>query len=433
MTKFLSRYLKPSQISKVYICAAIASIFILTILFSSSTEVKVREYYNDPIKTVISAKNTREIGLSSINRQVIWIDKEQGEISDRLYKIEEADKERQEADKASKTMANEIKRLKNDAKKQVALREEERKDRPAEIAAAVAYALKEMKISATINGKAITDSDPDSSKATPFIKRKASPSDSIFNYGKSQTTQKDKLEIQPFEYEKADGRASKLFSIIEEPYEDIESEQYKLHLPIGSILTGVTVTGIDAPTTSASSDSPMPVLVRIKKEAILPNLHDLDAVRECFVLLAGYGDLASERVYLRGENISCMREDGLVIEAKLPSFAVGEDGKAGLKGTLVSRNSKVLVNAMAAGYMEGLAGAFNVTPVPVISTDPTGSQDYNSVFSADALQGGVAKGAATSFEKLADYYMSLADAMHPVIEVGAGRVVEIIITNGVTL
>ncbi|WP_028865100.1 TraB/VirB10 family protein, partial [Psychromonas aquimarina] len=145
------------------------------------------------------------------------------------------------------------------------------------------------------------------------------------------------------------------------------------------------------------------------------------------------GDLASERAYLRGEDISCIREDGLVIETGLSAYAVGEDGKAGIKGTLVSRNSKVLINSMAAGFMEGLAGAFNVTPVPVISTNPTGQQDYQSVFDPAAVQGGAAKGAATSFEKLADYYMDLADAMHPVIEVGAGRVVDIVITKGTPL
>ncbi|WP_413694393.1 TraB/VirB10 family protein [Psychromonas sp. KJ10-2] len=266
------------------------------------------------------------------------------------------------------------------------------------------------------------------------MRRKKSETDNMFSYGSAEPDPyENDNSFQEITPQAGDGRAEMLFSIIEEPIQFEDDEQFKLHVPIGSILTGVSITGIDAPTTAESSDSPLPVLIRIKKEAVLPNLFELEEVRECFVLMAGYGDLASERVYLRGEVVSCMREDGQVIETKFAAFAVGEDGKAGLKGTLVSRNSKVLINAMASGFMAGLGSAFNVNPVPVISTDSTGTQDYNSVFSTNAVQGGAAQGAATTFEKLADYYMELADAMHPVIEVGAGRVVDIVITQGVEL
>ena len=112
---------------------------------------------------------------------------------------------------------------------------------------------------------------------------------------------------------------------------------------------------------------------------------------------------------------------------------VGEDGKAGLKGTLVTRNSAILVRTMMAGFMSGMASAFDVTPVPVISTSSDGAQQYQDVWSPNAVQGGVAKGASEGLDKLAEYYMDLADQMHPVIEIGGGRIIDMIITKGTTL
>ena len=51
-------------------------------------------------------------------------------------------------------------------------------------------------------------------------------------------------------------------------------------------------------------------------------------MRECFLVLAGYGDLGSERAYLRTEAITCVRSDGGAIEVPIDAYATGEDGKA---------------------------------------------------------------------------------------------------------
>ena len=68
-------------------------------------------------------------------------------------------------------------------------------------------------------------------------------------------------------------------------------------VPAGSILRGVLLSGMDAPTGRQARRDPYPALVRIKHDAILPNRFRAD-VRECFLVAAGYGDLASERAYL---------------------------------------------------------------------------------------------------------------------------------------
>uniref|UniRef100_UPI00048E69AD hypothetical protein n=1 Tax=Psychromonas aquimarina TaxID=444919 RepID=UPI00048E69AD len=281
MTKFLSKYFKPSQISIIYIVLAIISIFMLTIFFSNASEKKNREYYEKPIKTVISAKETRRIGLDSVNKKVIGLNKETQDLTSKVSKIEADNKKLKSESKSSVALAREVNELKQQLAQQKESAAKAEKKQDEKIKNAVEYALKEFKVAETLNR---TTQDPDSSKATPFVKRKQSP-DSVFNYGSNsnKTTQ----AAEQVEYHEADGRSDSLFVVIEEPYSAVEDEAYQIYLPIGSILTGVTVTGMDAPTSAASSESPLPVLIRIKKEAILPNLHNLEEVRECFALMAG--------------------------------------------------------------------------------------------------------------------------------------------------
>lgn len=218
--------------------------------------------------------------------------------------------------------------------------------------------------------------------------------------------------------------------------DDAEDEIY---LPVGSILTGVFITGMDAPTGNAARRDPFPATLRIQKEAILPNRFRAD-VRECFMMVSGYGDLSSERAYLRGEAISCVREDGGVIEATLDSYAVGEDGKAGVRGRLVSKEGQLVARSLMAGFLEGAAGAFNVQQAPSIRIqrgDDSSSDDkipvYKQALDADTMQGAVAGGAGSALSRIAEYYIKMAESIFPVIEVDAGRQIDVVITRGTAL
>ena len=94
---------------------------------------------------------------------------------------------------------------------------------------------------------------------------------------------------------------------------------------------------------------PIPVNSADPERSHPPNRFRAD-VRECFLIVSGYGDLSSERAYLRGETFSCVREDGGVIEAKLDAYAVGEDGKAGVRGRVVSKQGQIIAKSMMAGF-----------------------------------------------------------------------------------
>lgn len=217
-----------------------------------------------------------------------------------------------------------------------------------------------------------------------------------------------------------------------EPVPPKEKEKEYIFIPAGSILTGVFISGLDAPTGSGAQKNPFPTLVRLQKEAILPNRFRAD-IRECFMLLSGYGDLSSERAMLRGEKISCIRDDGGVIETELDSFAVGDDGKAGVRGTLVSKQGQIIARSLLAGFAGGFAEMFDVNATPTLNTSSDGTIKYEDVYSRKALKGGAAKGISQSLNRIADFYMDLADRMYPVIEVDAGRSVDIIVSKGTKL
>jgi conjugal transfer pilus assembly protein TraB len=196
-------------------------------------------------------------------------------------------------------------------------------------------------------------------------------------------------------------------------------------LPVG-IAPAVLLTGLDAPTSGQGQRNPHPVLMRIDDNGFLPNRYRSE-IKECFVVAAGYGDLSSERAYMRLELLSCVRTDGQVIEVPVSGSVYGEDGKHGVRGRLVSKQGAVLANALLSGFVTGLTHSYS-QGIGTISVSPLGStRTYDS---KQALEAGLAQGFSSAADKLSSYYMALADKMHPIIEVDAGRKVDIVFTKG---
>ncbi len=207
----------------------------------------------------------------------------------------------------------------------------------------------------------------------------------------------------------------------------------ELFIPAGSILTGVLLNGLDAPTGQGARQQPTPALVRIKHDALLPNRFRAD-VKECFVIVGGFGDLGSERAYLRAETLTCVRTDGGVIEVPLDAYAVGEDGKVGVRGRLVSKQGALLAKALQAGFLTAFSKVFTQVPATPFSNAATGGQvQFQSMFTPQAAEAGFAGGVGGAMDKLADYYMKMAENTFPVLEVDAGRGIELIINKGTSL
>lgn len=198
-------------------------------------------------------------------------------------------------------------------------------------------------------------------------------------------------------------------------------------LPV-SFTRGILLGGLDAPTGGQSQSNPHPVLIRLSDNSVLPNQFRGE-YRECFVVAAGYGDISSERAYLRTESLSCVRADGATLEVRIQGTVYGEDGKVGMRGRLVTKQGQMLANALLAGVVSGI-GQGLATANTSYSNSALGtvaSTDSN----ADAYRAGLGSGVGKALDRLAQYYIKLAENTFPVIEVDAGRQIDVVITKGV--
>jgi len=213
------------------------------------------------------------------------------------------------------------------------------------------------------------------------------------------------------------------------------NKKTEIYIPAGSIMSGVLITGLDAPSSNQARRDPFPSVLRIKHDTILPNRFRMD-FRECFLISSGYGDMSSERAYMRAEMLSCVKTDGTILETAIDGFAVGEDGKAGVRGRLVSRNGQVIANSLLAGFVAGISQAF--VPQRVQSVNLTGSNGSTTqpfqYPSPEMIAGqGIPGGVRGSAQQIAMYYMDMARNIFPVIEIDAGRKVDFVMIRGAGL
>lgn len=220
------------------------------------------------------------------------------------------------------------------------------------------------------------------------------------------------------------------FTNIAKPEEKEKTEKKSTRhvIPTGSIVKAVLLSGMDAPTMTQAKTEPLPVLMKVIDLSILPNRWAYN-VNECFLMGEGYGDLTSERAYIRVNNISCVTNKGEKIDMAMKGAATGEDGKLGLRGEVVTKQGALLARTLIAGFLQGVGEGFANQNQIVTQNGFGGTTTTNSDTSAKAtLQAGAFKGLSKSAEKLADFYLKMADQVSPVIEIAAGREINIITT-----
>lgn len=201
------------------------------------------------------------------------------------------------------------------------------------------------------------------------------------------------------------------------------------YLPAGMFGHAKLLSGLDAPTGGQAQSNPHPVLLQLMDLAILPNQYRYDWAK-CLIVGAGYGELSSERAYIRTESLSCVSKDGKVLDVPIKGFIAGEDGKAGMRGRLVSKQGQVLGNALLAGVVSGIGTGLERSST-IQSVSPLGST--STIKSGQEFQAGIGAGVGRALDRLSNYYIQLAEKMFPVIEIDADRSVDVILTQGVTV
>jgi len=212
-----------------------------------------------------------------------------------------------------------------------------------------------------------------------------------------------------------------------------KEENQGVVIPLGSVITGRLINGLDAPVSDAARRDPFPVTLVVKKEALLPNFHTAD-IRHCHINLSGYGDISTERIMLRTEGISCVTEDGFAVETSMKGYASGPDGKAGVRGRLVERQGQMIAKSLLGSTIGGFADAFGGVPIPVVSTDGASSDiNYASQLTNAGVQNGLTRGISDSGNRIADFYIDWAEKIFPILELDAGREIDINVSSGFVL
>lgn len=216
-----------------------------------------------------------------------------------------------------------------------------------------------------------------------------------------------------------------------EDSENFTDNPYEGWLPVGAFFKATLLNGIAAPTGTAGSTDPVPILMKVMSDAILPNDRWQYQLRGCFVMGTAYGSVSSERVAIRLARVSCLSANGnALIAAPLKGFVVDSDGKADLRGELVNRQGTKVAMAALAGMTQGVGQMLgNAQGTSLL----TASGNAVSANTAEKLRAAGFGGAAQAANTVADFYVKQAEAIYPVIVINAGRNVTIDMTQGTQL
>jgi|SaaInlLV_10m_DNA_4_1040232.scaffolds.fasta_scaffold03185_3 conjugal transfer pilus assembly protein TraB len=200
-------------------------------------------------------------------------------------------------------------------------------------------------------------------------------------------------------------------------------------IPAGAFGRAVLLSGLDAPTGGLAERNPHPVLLELIDNGSLPNRYR-HRVKQCRVVGSGTGNISDERAYIRLERMTCILKNGDIISEVATGTITGEDGKNGLRGNLVTKQGQLIANAFWAGSLSNIGSAIaqSYTSVATTAQGTVSTLDPSKV-----LESGVAGGVGNTMEKIADWYFKRAEETYPIIEISAGRIVNLFLTEDLPL
>lgn len=262
-------------------------------------------------------------------------------------------------------------------------------------------------------------------KLNTLESKMASVSEELFKLKDAQNTQVKSIEIKQARPRQINQYVVPLEnSTLSSDYKPVKTADN--YIPAGSFAKAVLLSGVDASTSLNSASDPEPVLIRILDHGNLPRRFKSD-LKDCHIIGSSYGDLSSERAKIRLEKLSCTEVvSHEIIETEIAGYVTGEDGRQGIRGTVISTEGKILGNALLSGVLAGFANNVNSQDqsVSLFPSDKTKNM-------ADRLKNSLAGGTSSSLERLSKYYIDRAESLQPIVQVGAGRKIDVVFTEGV--
>jgi conjugal transfer pilus assembly protein TraB len=199
------------------------------------------------------------------------------------------------------------------------------------------------------------------------------------------------------------------------------------YVPSGTFVKAVMLGGADVAAGAMSQSDPSPMLFRILENGTLPN-HRHSSLKNCLVTAAVVGDISSETGKIRLERMSCTRPDGKVIDLAVEGTVFGPSGKNGIRGTPVWREGSLLQRAFVAGALSGLSSGLS-QKYTTTSLSPLGGSTQ-TINNDSIFKYGAAQGIGKAMDRLAEYNIRRAEQYHPVIQLSAGAIVDVVFLKG---
>ncbi len=199
------------------------------------------------------------------------------------------------------------------------------------------------------------------------------------------------------------------------------------YLPAGSYVKARIISGVHASASVRSQSDPLPILFRAQGPATTAGYEKVD-LNGCLVTGEAFGDISSERAFVRLHDMTCSRTHGHVIETKVKGYAAAKG--TGIRGKVIRREGEFLKSSFWSGLLSGFGKAASEASTDV-SKSPLGT--VSSTTGADVFKNAAAEGVANAADRLSKYHIERAEQYHAVIEIKAGREVDLIFIEGVYL
>jgi conjugal transfer pilus assembly protein TraB len=209
------------------------------------------------------------------------------------------------------------------------------------------------------------------------------------------------------------------------------------YFPSTTLIKGVLLNGLYAPTLSKGQDRPHPAIIRVDDLTSLPNELERN-IEGCRLLGEAYGELSDNRVHIRLEKLACTTKDGKAfLDDAVKGVVFGEDGIVGIPGELRANFNEMLITSFFMESLAGLGSAVRGATTTTIVSDEGVSQEYiegsgSDKFGKIMLAAG-GEGMGKGFEMIAEFYLNILNEMTPVIKINGGREIEITFTEGIEL
>jgi conjugal transfer pilus assembly protein TraB len=212
------------------------------------------------------------------------------------------------------------------------------------------------------------------------------------------------------------------------PQQEEKNELFSVEkrTPANVSVRAILISSVDAVCRLDAQSDPIPVKLRLLDDAHLPGGITVK-LKGCLIGASAYGDISSERVYMRLENLTKVNHKGQAIETEVTGYVSGEDGRFGMRGVVVDRSAKILKPALGSGILSGIAQTLQSA-----CTRPP-QETINAYTVGTDFAQNTAAGTSDAFSMLASYYIRRAEQVQPVLQINAGRIVDVTFTQGFSM